>query len=48
MQIIRSRCVDTEALCVLAGKLVWSIKIELRILGTALYNTKRVTSGGAS
>lgn len=30
--IIRSRCVDTEALCVLAGKLVWSVKIELRIL----------------
>ncbi|KAJ1490976.1 hypothetical protein T484DRAFT_1775986 [Baffinella frigidus] len=32
MWIIRSRCVDTEALCVLAGKLVWSVKIELRIL----------------
>ena len=29
---MRSRCVDTEALCVLAGKLVWSVRVELRIL----------------
>lgn len=27
-----SRAVDTESLCVLAGKLVWSVRIDLHIL----------------
>ncbi|KAF6166150.1 hypothetical protein GIB67_023860 [Kingdonia uniflora] len=30
--VLESRAVDTESLCVLAGKLVWSIRVDLHIL----------------
>eukprot|EP00960_Hanusia_phi_P006159 177570-Hanusia_phi.AAC.2 len=32
--IVKSRCVDVESLCVIAGKAVWKITVELKVLGT--------------
>ena len=32
-----SRAVDTESLCVLAGKLAWAIRVDLHILDNGGY-----------
>uniref|UniRef100_A0A6U5YXN1 Exoribonuclease phosphorolytic domain-containing protein n=1 Tax=Guillardia theta TaxID=55529 RepID=A0A6U5YXN1_GUITH len=31
--IVKSRCVDVESLCVIAGKAVWKVTVELKVLG---------------
>mmetsp|Transcript_24104 Transcript_24104/g.78450 ORF Transcript_24104/g.78450 Transcript_24104/m.78450 type:complete len:240 (+) Transcript_24104:170-889(+) len=30
--IVKSRCVDVESLCVIAGKAVWKVTVELKVL----------------
>lgn len=28
----QSRCIDTEALCIIAGEKVWSVRIDIHVL----------------